>query len=191
MLVAIDIGNVCLELHIAEAVEKLGIDPTRDFPAEIRSLCSDYAVGAVSSQDFLHSMAAFTGLSELQVKESWESEIGTAIPGMDDAIRKCVANGVEFVFLSDTNDLHMTKIRRTLSFVHLVKGAILSQEVGATKPSPEIYSAFEKKYGKPDLYFDDLQKNIDGAIRFGWDAVRFTGPDDFYKHIEAKRAGRR
>ena len=118
------------------------------------------------------------------MKIAWDMEIGTAVPGMTEAVREFAGKGVEFVFLSDTNELHMTRIRRILPFVNLVKGAILSHEVGVCKPNPDIYKAFEEKYGVPDLYFDDLEKNIAGAEKRNWKAVQFVDASHFRKVME-------
>lgn len=191
MLAALDIGNVCIQLHIAETVQALGLDPDLPIPEQIRTACNDYALGACSTGDFLRSLSAATGLSENQAAEAWNIEIGAPVPGMTEAVREFAEQGVEFVFLSDTNDLHMTKIRRTLPFAHLVKGAILSQVVGACKPDPAIYQAFEQMYGIPDIYFDDLEKNIAGAAEREWNAVRFTDAVQFRKSMEQLLCGRR
>lgn len=184
MLIALDIGNVCLQLHLAESAAALGLDFSKPFPADITDLCRKYAVGQVSTPEFLRIMSALTGYSECQVKRAWDIEIGEALPGMTEAVRAFSARGVEFVFLSDTNDLHMTKIRRTLPFVNLVKGAILSQEIGVCKPDPAIYEAFETRFGIPDLYFDDLEKNILGAQKRNWNAVQFKDVHQFRSEIE-------
>ncbi|MBE6405258.1 MAG: hypothetical protein E7040_04480 [Lentisphaerae bacterium] len=184
MLIALDIGNVCIQLHFAESEAAFGFDPEHPIPEDVVDLCRDYAVGAVSTEQFLSEMSLLTNRTEKEVLEAWNMEIGAAIPGMTEAVRDFAARGVEFVFLSDTNDLHMTKIRRSLPFANLVKGAILSQEVGVCKPDPEIYSAFEEKYGVPDLYFDDLEKNIAGAKKRNWNAVQFTGVSQFREVVE-------
>jgi len=59
---------------------------------------------------------------------------------------------------------------------------VLSYKVGAMKPSPEIYAAafsFAQKAVpglRPDevLFIDDLEKNIHGAKKFGFDAVLYS-----------------
>lgn len=184
MLVALDIGNVCIQLHFAEAEAALGFDSDHPIPDNVSALCSAYAVGAVSTEHFLSEMSSLTNRTEEEVMSAWNIMIGDAIPGMTEAVRDFAARGVKFVFLSDTNDLHMTKIRRTLPFANLVQGAILSQEVGVCKPNPEIYSAFEEKYGIPDLYFDDLEKNIAGAKKRNWNAVQYSCASQFRGLVE-------
>ena len=191
MLIALDIGNVCLQLHFAEAAAALGLEAGQPCPEDVAALCNDYALGNVSTEHFLRTMSSRLNRSEEEILNGWNMEIGAAIPGMTEAVREFAARGVEFVFLSDTNDLHVTKIRRTLPFANLVKGAIFSQEVGACKPNDAMYAAFEEKYGMPDLYFDDLEKNIAGAKKRNWNAVQFTGAQQFREIVEQKLAERR
>lgn len=184
MLIALDIGNVCIQLHLEESAIALGFDSDHPMPEHIMSFCRNFALGEVSSEEFLKTMSFQLNRPVEQVLEAWNMEIGEAFPGMTEAVRDFAARGVEFVFLSDTNELHMTKIRRTLPFSNLVKGAVLSYEVSSCKPDPGIYSAFEQKYGIPDLYFDDLEKNIIGAKNRNWNAVQFTDAFQFREAVE-------
>lgn len=190
MLVAIDIGNVCVQLHIEESIAKFGWDPATPIPQSAAELCGLVGLGKISAEEFLEGMSKVTGLPQGEVMKIWNSQIGAAVPGMTEAVRHYCSLGVEFVFLSDTNDLHMAEVRRTLPFANLVKDAVLSQEVGALKPDPAMFLAFEKAHGVPDLYFDDLEKNIAGAAARGWNAIRFTGVDVFRSSIDGKLSGR-
>ena len=69
------------------------------------------------------------------------------------------------------------------SFVNFFKGGIFSFEAGVCKPDHRIFHVFEKTYGKPAVFFDDLEKNIRSASEFGWNAVQFTGADMFRKTV--------
>lgn len=183
MIVAIDIGMVCVNLRLEERNRKLGFSD--GVPAAAQKLYDDIGTGAISVETFVREMSAMTGLSDTAVIEAWNYAIGSPIDGMTEAVREFASRGVEFVFLSDTNNLHMAEVRRVLPFANLVKDSILSQEIGVCKPSPEIYRAFEEKHGKPDLYFDDLIHNIESAASLGWNAVLFTGVQIFRDAVEA------
>ena len=49
---------------------------------------------------------------------------------------------------------------------------------GAQKPAPEMFAAFEEKFGIPDLYTDDRAELIDAALKRNWNAVRFTSAEN-------------
>jgi len=82
--------------------------------------------------------------------------------------------------LSNTSEIHWqhqkaaAKLRKTFE-IHL-----LSFELGLSKPEPEIYLAAADTVNCPPqaiLFFDDSQKNVDGAIAAGYDAHRVDGPE--------------
>jgi HAD superfamily hydrolase (TIGR01509 family) len=55
---------------------------------------------------------------------------------------------------------------------------ILSYQVGAMKPSPEIYEVAETAAGVPPnqiLFIDDKQENVDAAIGRGWHSRQCFG----------------
>jgi putative hydrolase of the HAD superfamily len=54
---------------------------------------------------------------------------------------------------------------------------VLSFEVGHRKPAPEIFELAAKRAGvEPGecLFVDDLEKNTNGALACGWQAIHFT-----------------
>jgi len=89
--------------------------------------------------------------------------------------------------LSNTNRLHYASIKRSYAFPKKVKGEVLSYKVGARKPEPAIYRAATKMAGlkpKACLFIDDLQKNVAGAKKLGWNAVRFTTAEELEKDLK-------
>ena len=190
MLVALDIGNVCVQLHVEQVVSGFGFAPGKPLPLPAEKIIRDFNLGRISAEEFIDEVKKITGFSARDIVDIWNSEIGGPVPGMTEAVRHYASLGVEFVFLSDTNDLHMAAVRRTLPFANLVKDAVLSQVVGALKPDPAMFLAFERKHGVPDLYFDDLEKNVAGAAARGWNAVRFTGTEIFRESVDKILAGR-
>ena len=182
MLIAVDIGNVCIQLHVEESNRAFGYNA--GLPVAFATLTEQYESGKIGSPEFLKKISVVTGLSESAAKLAWDQKLGAEMPGMADAIRDFAAQGVEFVFLSDIAELHLTKFRRTVSFVNLFKGGIFSFEAGACKPNPQIFQSFENTYGKPAIFFDDMERNIIGAKAFGWNAVQFTGADMFRETVQ-------
>jgi 2-haloacid dehalogenase len=65
------------------------------------------------------------------------------------------------------------------SFLNLFQGVIVSGEEGVIKPDPRIFCLLVDRFGlAPDrtLFVDDVAANVEGALRLGFQAVRFTSP---------------
>jgi glucose-1-phosphatase len=81
------------------------------------------------------------------------------------------------VLVSNTNALHFEMIRQT--YAHLLRhfdDLVLSYEVRAMKPQPEIFQAAVELAGclpGECFYTDDIAAYIDAARRMGIDAVQF------------------
>ena len=81
------------------------------------------------------------------------------------------------VLVSNTNALHFEMIRQT--YAHLLRHfdeLVLSYEVRAMKPQPEIFRAAVEVAGCPPeecFYTDDIAAYIEAARRMGIDAVQF------------------
>lgn len=189
MLIALDIGNVCVQLQLEESARLFGYELSAQ-PEAFTNLTYQYETGKIDTPEFLNKVSGLTGMSGAEVKHAWDVKVGREMPGMAEAVRDFSSKGIEFAFLSDIGGLHLTKFRRTVSFVHLVKGGIFSCETGCCKPEKQIFQAFESTYGKPDLFFDDMERNIRGAAAFGWRAVRFTGAELFRETVNRYLAER-
>ena len=81
------------------------------------------------------------------------------------------------VLVSNTNALHFEMIRET--YGHLLRhfdDLVLSYEVRAMKPQPEIFQAAVEVAGclpEECFYTDDIAAYVEGAKRMGIDAVTF------------------
>src|SRR5579885_1973241 len=94
------------------------------------------------------------------------------------AILKKTAAAVPTYLLSNTNALHIDFIKERYEFPSLVRGAILSHEVGLRKPDPAIYrKALALSGTEPEetVFVDDLKPNVDAAKKLGIRAIRFRG----------------
>lgn len=96
------------------------------------------------------------------------------------ALLKRTAKAVPTYLLSNTNALHIDFIKERYEFPALVRGAILSHEVGLRKPDPAIYrKALQLSGTAPEetVFVDDLKPNVDAAAKMGMIAIRFRGAD--------------
>lgn len=104
------------------------------------------------------------------------------------AILKRTAKAVPTYLLSNTNALHIEFIRERYEFPALVRGSILSHELGLRKPDPAIYRAALKLSGtKPEetVFVDDLKPNVESAKRLGFQAIRFRDAEDLRRRFDA------
>ena len=103
------------------------------------------------------------------------------------ALLKRTAKNLPTYLLSNTNEMHINFIRERYEFPSIVRGAILSHELGIRKPDPAIYRAAMKLSGtKPEetVFVDDLTPNVESAKKLGMIAIRFKGAEDLRRRFE-------
>ncbi len=119
--------------------------------------------------------------------EAWNSHF-TPIPGMPELLTR-LAVRLPLVLLSNTNAAHWDHIRVGYPVVGLFPIQLLSHEVGLLKPVPAIFELAAARAGQPAgrcFFTDDLQSNVDGALRCGMDAVRFEGCEALRKALAVR-----
>lgn len=178
-LIALDIGDVCVSIHLDRLTKKMGLITSLIMSHKIFDREKMLERGEISSQEWLDDMMTFTKgkYSMEELRAAWDSIIGDPIPGMEDAMRRAVAKGYRFVFFSNTSALHMETFLSGTRLAQLVSGAVFSFDAGSMKPDRVIYETFEQKYGIPGFYFDDNKDNIAAGKARGWNAIRFHSPD--------------
>ncbi|MBN2641955.1 MAG: hypothetical protein JXR78_09890 [Victivallales bacterium] len=183
--IALDIGNVCIQLRHADAFRYFGFPPDQALPDEFLYAAERMERGIITETEFLDVFRIVTGnrFSDEQMLHGWNIIIGDEMPGMPELLKEICDMGFRLIFFSDTSESHIMHMYRHAPFARLVSGAIFSYEAGAKKPEDAMYQAFEQQYGKPCLYVDDLPQNIAGGIRNGWDSVLFSGVEDFRKEF--------
>ena len=184
-IIALDVGGVCCSIHPERLIARLNRAPVPGFLEKCRLLES----GRISEEEFLDEFAAFTDgkFTRAELVGLWNLCIGPSIPGMADAVRAVMERGYSFAYLSDTSSIHIREFFRRNDFCHLALGGVFSFEVGAMKPDERIYREFERRYGVPEVYFDDRLVNLEGARKLGWNAVHFRSTEDFARFFECPR----
>lgn len=89
-------------------------------------------------------------------------------------------------FAADT----FAEARVKFPFLNRPRGVTVSGEIGLIKPDRRIYERHTTDFGlepSASLFIDDSQKNVDGAIAAGWQAVLFT--DAATLEADLKRLG--
>ena len=113
-----------------------------------------------------------------QMLEAWRSGVRESMPGIADTVRALAARGVRFSYMSDISPIHLDQVFKYCGFAHLVSGGIYSFEAGAFKlDGYAMFEAFERRYGRPLVFFDDRIEIIEHARELGWNAIRFESPE--------------
>jgi putative hydrolase of the HAD superfamily len=189
--VIFDLGRVLVDVDLERGLWRDLMRIGGGDPASIGSLRDNellirFHVGGVTPRDFHAEFCRRAGLSlEYDAFVRQWCEVFEPIPGME-ALLRGLAPVVTLGLLSDTDRLHFPYCQATFPFVGRIPDPVVSYEVGATKPAPAMYAAAVDAVGVPPancLFVDDLQRNVDGAIAFGMQAVLFTGADNLRRDL--------
>lgn len=93
-------------------------------------------------------------------------------------LRALRRNGIPVLALTNFGVEPLARARDRYDFLSEFDAAVVSSEVGVTKPDPAIYGHLERLSGLDGdrlLYTDDLPANIAGADARGWRTHLFTG----------------
>ena len=110
------------------------------------------------------------------VLENWHKRL-PEWEGMRELILRLKSKGIS-VFVISNISKQFAEHSKELPILSLADGALYSAEVGVTKPSAEIFRLACEKFGfakKECIFVDDSQRNVNGAISFGMQAIRFDG----------------
>ena|ERR1700677_2940933 len=178
--VCFDLGKVLLHFDwqmMTNAVAKKSPLPPEEI---IRLLREDpqvikYEVGGITTAKFfshLKKMLKYKGTAkELQ---AGFSQIFTPMPEHI-ALAALLKPHYPLAIISNTNEAHIHHAEATYSFFSLFCARIYSHEVKAMKPDAAIYRAALKALGDVDpletLFIDDLEANILGAVKLGWQTI--------------------
>jgi len=134
-----------------------------------------YEVGGISSAKFfshLKKRLRYKGTAK-ELRAAF-SEIFTPLPDHI-ALAALLAPHYPLAIISNTNEAHIVHAEATYSFFSLFKARIYSHQVKMMKPDRAIYQAALKALGGIDpletLFIDDLEPNILGAVKLGWQTI--------------------
>lgn len=107
----------------------------------------------------------------------WQEMIGGEIPGMFELLNRLHLSGVGMYGLTNWSRETFPPVRvRYARIFNLLRGYIVSGEECVVKPNPQIYQKVLSKYhleAAETLFVDDSQKNVDGALAVGMQAVQY------------------
>jgi putative hydrolase of the HAD superfamily len=148
--------------------------------------------GQLSSREYYDIFCRETGTSpDYDAMELAGSAIFDLLPRTTPLVMHLHAAGYRLGILSNTRPSHWEYCTggRYAQIPTLFEHAVLSYEVGVMKPAAKIYQvAIEKAGAEPgEIFFtDDLEKNVEGALAAGLDAVLFTSAEQLAEDLRSR-----
>lgn len=176
-VIALDIGNVSMKLTFDEMYSGIGASPDDSAHwTPFSNFWYDYEHGTIGTSEFLRRLDEYTAhrYSPDELYRRWACGVSEPMPGMADFVRTLAERGVRFSFMSDIAPVHLEQTLRYCGFAPYMTGGTFSFQAGAFKmEGSAMFDAFEKRYGRPVIYFDDRLDIITHARELGWNAVQF------------------
>jgi len=192
-----DIGNVLVPFDFKRAYARL--EPLCGLPTvEIRSrlratgIVQRFETGQMDERRFVQefSKALDFNFSFEQFCDLW-SCIFLSRPLIPETLLSLLAKRYPMLLLSNTNSIHMAMLRSNYPLFRYFDHAVLSHEVGAAKPSPEIYREAIRRAGCDAgecFYTDDIEMYVDAARQLGIQAVQFQSAEQIESELHARGA---
>lgn len=193
--VIFDLGRVIVPFDFERGyarIEAMTGIPAREVPARIRptGLVERLESGKIEPRDFVRELSETLGLrcTYEEFCRIWSSIFlpETLIP---EELLRGIAARYRLVLLSNTNAIHFEMIQANYPLLKHFHAMILSHEVGAMKPAPEIYRrAVEAAGCLPEECFftDDIAEYVEGARRCGIDAVQFRSAEQIEAELRRR-----
>jgi FMN phosphatase YigB (HAD superfamily) len=180
-----DLGKVLVDFDYTIAARKIAARSShapQDLHAFLGSspLLVEYESGRLNRQKFYEAVRDAIGFhGDLAEFGDYFAEIFSELTRMITLQAGLRQRGFQTYIFSNTNDLAIEHVRRDFPFFSNFDGYILSYEVGAMKPQPEIYAAMEKMCGRSGadlIYLDDRAENIAAGAARGWRTILHESP---------------
>jgi len=190
-----DFGNVIVAVDFDRchaALSEVCPYPPKAIPRRIRAtgLVERFEKGEVSPEYFVQevSQALDMQVSFAQFWEIWSSIFlpDTLLP--EDLLER-LRRQYRLLLLSNTNTMHFEMVRERYPLLRHFDGYVLSYQVGALKPSPDIYREAIARAGcRPEECFftDDVAANAEAARQAGMDAVQFENREQLEQELQAR-----
>jgi len=189
-----DLGKVLVHFDFRlgyRALEGRCHYPAAEIPKRLAAtgLVERFETGLIEPREFVRSMSEALGLG-MDYEEF--CRVWSCIfrhPLLPDSMLEGLAKHYRLVLLSNTNAIHFESIRRNYPLLRHFRGIVLSYEVKAMKPRPEIYQAAITAAACSAgecFYTDDIAEYVTAARHLGIDAVRFESSEQLQREMAAR-----
>jgi len=194
-----DFGGVLLPIEEEktwEAFERLGAQPSLGAQ---KGLFEGFEKGELSGADFLEGLQPHffrKNIFKDDLAEAWAAMCYHPIPEASRLfLRKLRRQGYRLFLLSNTNELHISRIRALSGpfdygqFLKLFHGVYYSQEVGLRKPQKKIYQRLleeQELTARECFYVDDKKENLKPARSLGMQVWHLNREEMGFADLEKK-----
>lgn len=190
--VIFDMGGVLIDLDLhalVEAFMKIAAPSMKAMSAQDMlgnggdSPLNAYEKGLISTEEYLDATLrdCREGVTREEVANATFAILKTIPQPRLDAIRKLREKGYTVYLLSNIQDLHWTRINEMMGgWEQYFDKVFLSHEMHMVKPDDRIYEAVAEATAlvpADTLYIDDVEANVEGGRRAGWQAIQATGDE--------------
>jgi putative hydrolase of the HAD superfamily len=190
-----DVGKVLIPFDFKlgyQALERLSGLTVPEIRQRIAAtgLVMPFEKGLIETSEFVERLSAALGLNSDYggFCHAWSCIFHDQL--IPDATLAALSGTYRLLLLSNTNFLHFEMIRKNYSsLLEHFHDRILSFEVHAAKPEPEIFQAAIRRAGcraEECFFTDDLAENVEAARREGMDAVQFESAEQLEREMRAR-----
>ena len=197
--IVFDLGGVLIDLDFDSSVrafeEALGYGKIRELLdlSHQKGIYGDMEAGLITADEFRAEVLRESrpGSTPADVDRAMAGLLvgmdPKKVPLLEELSRKYDIYG-----LSNNNEISVQRMHEIyeengLDWRRVFKKEFISSRMKLMKPSREIFDAAAAEIGLPPselLFVDDSQKNVDGALAAGWQAVLYTQGTDLGACIE-------
>jgi putative hydrolase of the HAD superfamily len=189
-----DLGKVLIHFDFKRGYQALeGLCPyaASEIPKRLAptGLVERFETGLIEPRDFV---AQFSRILDLHLDYDHFCRIWSSIftvPLVPESLLEGLAARYRLLLLSNTNAIHFEMVRENYPMLRHFHHRILSHEVHAMKPRPEIFqTAIERAGCRPEecFYTDDIADYVQAARRLGIDAVQFESLEQLLRELRAR-----
>ncbi|MCH8836837.1 MAG: HAD family phosphatase [Candidatus Marinimicrobia bacterium] len=172
----LDIGGVLLELNLepllAEITRATGLSPRELWGGQNHNAYHALERGEIGFEEYYRQVFGPAGsgrqLPLEDFKELWLAVLGRPTPVLD--LLPTLLRQAKVFLLSNSNEVHFSRLYSDHDFMEQVDGVIGSHLVGHRKPEREIFELALRKAGvRPEqaLFVDDFVENVAAAQAMG------------------------
>jgi HAD superfamily hydrolase (TIGR01509 family) len=193
--VLFDVGNVLVHIEPAQFLRSLSIDTPElreYYQSKIIDIAKRYERGDDSTQVFLTNLDLLFNAGDGNLRRArggkdyfspgdfrnaMLSIIGAPVEGMEEIVQR-VSSAAQVGLLSNTNPIHFDYCVQRFRAVQSIPTHLLSYQMKALKPEPEIFARASLKIPFPPneiLYVDDIAENVAAARDAGFMGHQFIG----------------
>ena len=189
-----DLGKVLVHFDFNRGyreLEGLCPYPAAEIPKRLGStgLVARFETGLIQPHDFVEQLSR---ILDLHVDYDRFCRIWSCIFAetlVPESMLEGLAARYRLLLLSNTNAIHFEMIRQSYPMIRHFHHLILSYEVKAMKPRPEIFHAAVARAGcRPEECFftDDMAEFVEGAQKVGIDAVQFRSAEQLAEELKSR-----